>query len=82
MSLIISRLCISKKKKGMFLFLQPIASLFLLLHENMAHIFWVSATIPQAALWFALDFGWLTKLTEKQVLFVFLCLVFNGKSGD
>lgn len=42
---------------------------------------WASATKPQAALWFALNFGRLSKLTEKQVLFLFLCLVFNGKSG-
>lgn len=56
-SLIISNFCISKKKKAMFLLLQPIAGLFLSLHENMVHIFWISATKPQAVLWLALDFG-------------------------
>jgi len=41
----------------MFLLVQPIVDLFLSLHENMVHIFWVFATKPQAVLWFALDFG-------------------------
>lgn len=54
-SLIICHFCISEKKKAMFLLLQPIGGLFLSLHENMVRIFWVTATKPQAVLWFALD---------------------------
>lgn len=56
-TLIISHLCIYKKKKAMLLLFHPIAGLFLLLHENMVHIFWVFAIKPQAVLWLALDFG-------------------------
>lgn len=69
-SLIICHFCISEKKKAMFLLLQPIGGLFLSLHENMVHIFWVTATKPQAVLWFALDLDdWQNSLKNKCYLF-------------
>lgn len=62
----------------------PKSALFLLLKleggKKRIQIVWASAIKPQAVLWCALQFGWLTGLGEKQVLFVFLCLVFNWKS--
>lgn len=59
-------------KVGLFLLLK--------LGEKKGQIFWAPATKPQAVLWSALQFGCLTRLSEKQVLFVFLCPVFNWKS--
>ena len=63
----------------------PKSGLFLLLKlgggaGRKVQVFWAFATKPQAALWSALQFGRLTRLGEKQVLFVFLCPVFNWKS--
>lgn len=62
----------------------PKSGLFLLLKlggqgGGRSQIFWAPATTPQAVLCSALQFGWRTRLSEKQVPFVFLCPVFNWK---